>query len=182
MKEEPRGSREAAEQHRLPTAPPINGQDYGAALAVVTDEVALVEALRKRADQLNVSRTELDRVSGMAPGYCAKLLCLPPMRYFGPQSFWNVAGAMGLAVLLVEDPVATARFSAKMQPRNRRAVRHLAIVRSGKVPWLFTPEKAREMTARRIAKVPEWKRIAIAKKASRAASKARRAKARGAKS
>ena len=167
------------QQLPLPNDPAPNGQEYGAVLTVVTDEIALVEALRARADELNASRTEIDRVSGMAPGYCSKLLCLPPIKYFGPQSFWNVAGAMGLAVMLVEDPVATARFSAQMQPRrNRKAVHHLGIVRSRRVPWLFTPEKAREMAAKRNAKVPKWKRVAIAKKASRAASKARRARAR----
>lgn len=149
-------------------------------VAVVVDETSLVEALRARVDALNVSRAEIDRIAGLTPGYASKLLSVPPIKYFGPltaaPAFWAMVGCLGLAVQLVEDPAATARFSTKLEGRNGKYVRQHAFVSSGRVPWLIKADNAREMAALRVAKVPAWKRRQIARKAGRASAKARRAK------
>jgi hypothetical protein len=84
----------------------------------------------------------------LTPGYSSKRLCLPPLKYFGRRSFWNVAAQLGLAVQFVVDEAATRRFSdvmAKRHPgRVNKTHRTKALVMSGRIPWLFRafPEKA----------------------------------------
>jgi hypothetical protein len=47
----------------------------GASLGrVITDYRTLAETCRARADELDISRLELDRLAGLAPGYSGKLL------------------------------------------------------------------------------------------------------------
>lgn len=111
----------------------------------IADEADLVAALRARAEELNVSRAEIDRVAGLPSGYAGKMLCIPPIKYAGPQSFWNIAGALGLAVQLVVDPEATARFAGKMDQRDTKNARLRRMIQKSKLPWLINAENAREM-------------------------------------
>lgn len=79
----------------------------------------LVETCRQRALDLAISRQELDRLAGLPDGYSGKLLS-----YEGhskdPRRMWSFAfeamlGALGLQVIIIEDPAATARTLARRE-------------------------------------------------------------------
>ena len=139
---------------------------------MVADEVALIHALRARADELNVSRQEIDRVAGLTPGLASKLLSIPPIRYFGPLTssvaFWSMIGCLGLAVHLIEDEAAGARFSAQMDKRNGKSVRTRARLLNSRIPWLFTPEMARNLAMLGMLSMTPKQRTKRAKTAAKA--------------
>jgi hypothetical protein len=83
---------------------------------------ALVETCRQRADELAISRLELDRLAGLTEGYSGKLLGNGKGK--DPKRMWTFAfeamlGALGLQVILIEDPAATARTLALRTPVDR---------------------------------------------------------------
>jgi hypothetical protein len=88
-----------------PLGPPIRSYDD------------LHRFLRARAEELNVSREEIDRVGGLTPGYAAKLLAPRPIKKLGATTFALTLGAMGIMLLPVEDP--DMRRSAKSASRDR---------------------------------------------------------------
>lgn len=67
-------------------------------------------AFRERADALGISREVLDDRSGLQSGYSAKILSSPPSKDMGNLSFWTLLGALGLAIVLVEDKQRNVRF------------------------------------------------------------------------
>jgi hypothetical protein len=141
-------------------------------IAVCTDYESLLVALRARADALNVSRATLDDVSGLASGYTAKLLAQPPIKSLGAVSLGPMLGALGIAIVLVEDPDAMRRVASRMVGRNNSQVR---VLTGGKHNGITIKLSLRHMkklaklaTAARKAKIPRWRRIKIAKQAARA--------------
>lgn len=149
-------------------------------IAVIADEADLVTAWRERAEELNASRSEIDRVAGLPTGYAGKMMCIPPIKYAGPQSFWNVCGALGLAVQLVVDPTATARFAGSMDQRDTKNARLRRMIHKSKLPWLITPETARKLGAKGGSNSLSKRSLGYRKKIARMGVKARdqRAKAR----
>jgi hypothetical protein len=87
-------------------------------LATVRDYGGLVEALRARCDELNVAGITLDDLAGLAVGHVNKLLCPQPMRVLGPVSLPALLGALGLQLIVAEDPEALARVQARLTPRT----------------------------------------------------------------
>lgn len=85
----------------------------------IADESDLVKALRARVEECNVSRAEIDEELGLTGGYTSKRLTIPQIKYYGKEAFWNTAEMLGLAVVLVEDPHARARYAAKMKRRSK---------------------------------------------------------------
>lgn len=85
----------------------------------IADESDLVNALRARVDEVNVSRAEIDAELDLPAGYASKRLTLPQVKYFGKDAFWNMAELLGLAVILVEDPHARQRYAARMKRRSK---------------------------------------------------------------
>lgn len=143
----------------------------------IADESDLAAALRRRVDEANVSRAELDAELDLPGGYMSKRLTVPPIRYFGPGAFWDACEIMGLAVLLVEDPAARARYAARLKQRSKpQAVQgpdHWRTTQARKAcPWLITVKTASDLGRRgaiaRIASQSPSRRRAIAKKAARA--------------
>src|SRR3974390_2358256 len=95
-------------------------------LATVRDYHQLIQALRQRSDELKVSRETLDAISGLQQGYSAKLLCSPPIRGLGKQSLGPFLGAMGCALILVEDTEQLERIQKRLVrrkwwPKNKNA-------------------------------------------------------------
>jgi hypothetical protein len=64
----------------------------------------LIEALRSRAAELQITHETIDAVSGLQSGYTSKLFAPKPIKNLGPMSFEAILGALGLAVVVVEDP------------------------------------------------------------------------------
>lgn len=83
----------------------------------------LVETCRQRAAELAISRQEIDRLGGLPLGYSGKLLGNPDSSR-KPKRMWPVGleamlGVLGLQVIVIEDPVATARTLALRKPVDR---------------------------------------------------------------
>lgn len=87
-------------------------------VAVINKGDDLVTALRKRMAAFNISHEALDEISGVSPGYSSKVLAWPPIRGFGPMSFWSIAGALGVNIALVEDKTKKTRTPPKPQSRK----------------------------------------------------------------
>lgn len=57
-------------------------------LAIVRDYDELRVALRARCEQLNISRLEIDRLSGLPNGYASTVLSNAPRKRIGPAWRW----------------------------------------------------------------------------------------------
>jgi hypothetical protein len=140
-------------------------------LAVVTDYASLVAALRARADHLNISRQMIDVLGNLAQGHSAKLLSQRPVKGLGEISFGSVLFALGVQLVMMENPEAMAAIRDEFAPRDAIAVRYFDPVRKylsqlGKAGW-----------AARYALSPE-RRQQVAALAGRASGRARRRRAR----
>src|SRR5262249_26619096 len=81
------------------------------------------EALRSRAEALNVSRTELNLESGLQDGYLAKLLSPTPMKgAITRTALEPVLRSLGLRLIIVADP-NTAAARGELPQRQASAVR-----------------------------------------------------------
>src|ERR1700722_11957121 len=89
---------------------------------LIGDYRALVETCRARADELELSRLEIDRLGGLPVGYAGKLLGKDGGEPGGKnKKMWPIAlesmlGVLGLKILLIEDEAATARTLALRTP------------------------------------------------------------------
>jgi hypothetical protein len=80
----------------------------------------LVETCRQRANELSMSRAEIDRLAGLPAGYSGKLLgqegsALKPKRMW-PQSLELILETLGLAIIIIENPAAAARTITRRVP------------------------------------------------------------------
>jgi hypothetical protein len=82
---------------------------------LIGDYRTLIEICRARADELALSREEIDRLSGLPAGYSGKLLgsgrSKDPKRMW-PTSLELMLGVLGLKILLIEDEAAAQRTLA----------------------------------------------------------------------
>jgi hypothetical protein len=88
-------------------------------LAEVVSYDDLIAALRARKDELDISFLELDFIGGLTSGHSSKLLApvRPYMKCLGPVSLGLILGALGLRLLVVEDPEALARVRGRYVKR-----------------------------------------------------------------
>jgi hypothetical protein len=85
----------------------------GRVLAIFSNYDGLQNAMRARTEDLQLTRLELDYLSGNQEGYSSKLLC--GMKKFGRQSLGNTLGAVGSYLALVEDPEQVAKLKAVIE-------------------------------------------------------------------
>ncbi len=83
-------------------------------LALIHNYHELQEALRERAEKLQVSRQALDDIAGLQGGYTAKLLQPVPVKPMGIMSLGALLGAMGVRLVLIEDQAALARVKSRL--------------------------------------------------------------------
>src|SRR6267142_3990332 len=89
---------------------------------LISDYGGLLEAFRERAKELEISREGIDQIAGWADGYTGKLLggaAAKRRKIIGPLSLELMLGALGLKLILIEDPEATARTLARRVPVDR---------------------------------------------------------------
>ena len=79
----------------------------------------LVEALRLRRDELNISHETIDSIAGLQSGYTSKLLAPKPIKNLGPMSFGSILGALGLAVVVVPDAEMVEKIGKHWVKRKR---------------------------------------------------------------
>ena len=112
----------------------------------ISDYRTLVETFRHRADELALSRAELDRLSGLPSGYSAKILSMGkaknPKR-MGMISLENMLATLGLKMILIVDEAATARTLALREPVDRSQQRFGNVSRLSNAPASQTPEDRR---------------------------------------
>jgi hypothetical protein len=86
-----------------------------------------VEICRQRAEELALSRLEIDRLAGLPTGYASKLLgrdgAGPKKKRLWPIGLESMLGVLGLKILIIEDEVATARTLALRDPVHVRQQR-----------------------------------------------------------
>jgi hypothetical protein len=92
-------------------------------LADVGSYEQMLAALRSRINELQISGENLDEYAGLPRGYLSKLTGVKPIRRLGMTSFGPVLAGLGLRLLVIEDPDATARLKNSLPPRNGSYVR-----------------------------------------------------------
>jgi hypothetical protein len=83
----------------------------------------MLDALRARVNELQVTGTGLDHYVGLPLGYFSKLAGANPTRRLGMTSFAPVLNGLGLRCQFVEDQEATERLKTRVPPRNQAYVR-----------------------------------------------------------
>jgi hypothetical protein len=139
--------------------------------------------LRARAEQLNISREEIDRIGGLTPGHSSKILAPSPIKGIGATTFPLLLGATGVMLLPVEDPEAMQRITRMLEPREVKVSgRSLPWGRSGKqtVSRRFVRRIAIAGAEARARALTPKRRIAIARQASLIRWRKIKAAARGA--
>lgn len=87
---------------------------------LVTGMPELLDVMRWRRDQLNVSHETLDELAGLPSGLTGKILAMEPIRGVGFGSLGPLMGALGLALVVFEDSEASARMRQRWVPRKRK--------------------------------------------------------------
>jgi hypothetical protein len=88
-------------------------------LAIVREYHQLHAVCRARANELQITRTTLDEISGNQPGYSAKLLAPKPIKGLGQFSLGPTLGGLGLALVVIEDKEALARIAGRLEKKKR---------------------------------------------------------------
>jgi hypothetical protein len=148
-------------------------------LAVVSNYLALIAALRARIAELGISFSTLDQVAGWTDGYASKVLAPEPTpghkvkRCLGPMAFDSVLGALAVKLQLVPDAEQLRTIK-----RNRYFVHRVqapplhASAKHDYVVQRKTLEMMRQMAPNggraRAAKLTAPQRSKIARKAARA--------------
>jgi hypothetical protein len=83
----------------------------------------MLDALRKRVNELALNGERFDEFAGLPRGYLSKLVGTKPIRRLGMTSFSPVLVGLGLRCLFVEDEQATQRLKNRLLPRNSSYVR-----------------------------------------------------------
>jgi hypothetical protein len=113
---------------------------------LIGDYRGLVEACRARADELELSRLEIDRLGGLPVGYAGKLLGKDgdapgrKNKKMWPVALESMLGVLGLKILLIEDEAATARTLALRTPVQSNQQRFGNVSRLA--PKLLAPPSA----------------------------------------
>lgn len=136
------------------------------ALAYFSSYTELHAALRQRAEALGISRETIDAISGLQPGYAAKLLAPRPLKKLGALSMGLLFGALGCKGALIEDPEAMALIQTRlvrstMPPMHSAAV-HCTFSRR------FLKKIARKGGKNSRKNIGKRKRRELARKAARA--------------
>jgi hypothetical protein len=99
-------------------------------LAVIGDYAGLIAALRERAEVLGVSNQTLEATAGLPAGYCGHVLGVKPSRQLGRLSLGLVLGALGVKLIVAEDPEVLERVRGRLVKRRRNG-RHRGLRSSG---------------------------------------------------
>jgi hypothetical protein len=103
----------------------------------------LLNVLRARRVELNLSGQELDCISNLPDRYSQKLLGPHQIRRLGATSLGPFLGALAVRGVLVEDKEAAERLRSQTTPRNNSYVRDG--MRAGSVHVVFTDSFMRKI-------------------------------------
>lgn len=80
----------------------------------------VIDAFRARAAELLVSCETMEMGSGLPKGYPAKLLAKPAIKGLGRVSLGPMLWVLGLKIIVAEDPVAYANFTAHLDRKKQQ--------------------------------------------------------------
>ena len=92
-------------------------------VAEFTDYAGMLDALRRRVNELALNGERFDEYAGLPRGYLSKLVGAKPIRRLGMTSFSPVLSGLGLRCLFVVDEEAERRLKNRLSPRNESYVR-----------------------------------------------------------
>jgi hypothetical protein len=95
----------------------------GRVICEFSDYNELINGLRQRAAELNLSGETVDAVSGLPARYTQKLLGPQQIRRLGATSFGPFLGALAVRGVLVEDRSALERLRSQTTPRKAQYAR-----------------------------------------------------------
>ena len=101
---------------------------------VINDYESLIEVCRQRAAELELSREEIDGLSGCAPGLAGKILGHRQVKKLGPTTLKPILQVLGLKLLVVEDDREAALTLSIREPVQGRQQRF------GESHWRNTPK------------------------------------------
>jgi len=84
---------------------------------------ALVEALKRRAGELEISYSDLEAIAGLPAGFAGKVFGPSQTKKFGPLSLFNTLPALGLRLTLTVDAEALRRYAQRGLKRNGNQAR-----------------------------------------------------------
>jgi hypothetical protein len=117
-----------------PATPTIAKPPSVGRLIATYDEVIAV--FRARADELELSRLEIDRLTGLGDAHTSHLLAKKFTQVFGPVSLPLMLDVLGLRLLVVEDPELTAKTLKRRTPRSSS---HLRVTHGPSAPTAGKP-------------------------------------------
>ena len=122
----------------------------------------LVETCRQRANELALSRLEIDRLAGLPTGYSAKLLGkddgVPRKKRMWPASLEAILGTLGLQIIIIEDYAATSKTLSRRIPVDHANQRFDNKCNPRTVPKLAAPVKEPAVVSRAHLRVIQGKR------------------------
>ena len=92
-------------------------------VATFDSYAGMLEAIRARVNELQVTGTALDQYIGLPFGYYSKIAGARPIRRLGMTSLAPVINGLGLKCQFVEDQEATERLKSRVPIRNGSYVR-----------------------------------------------------------
>jgi hypothetical protein len=120
-----------------------------ATLATVRDYDQLQQAMRARADNLNINRETIDELAYLPRGYAGKVLATKPSRRIGANLIGDFLRTLGLKLLVVEDADGLARTISNSVQRDSSVVKWTVHIRSQK--GKFTSRRARRIRKKTLA-------------------------------
>lgn len=87
--------------------------------APIRSMAGLLEVIRARRDELNISHETIDSIAGLQAGYTSKMLAEKPIRGIGYMSLGAVLGSLGIGLVVVEDTEQRAKVETRWQKRKR---------------------------------------------------------------
>lgn len=135
-------------------------------LGTVSHYAQLLDLIRTRVAELEITHETLDHVAGLQPGYASKLLCEPPMRRMGPLTLFLVLDALGMSIMITTDPVSFDRVRSRLTKRRTPRRRLLSSGKQGPVIIYLERDFLRQIASKgglaRTAKLGSLQRQAIA--------------------
>jgi hypothetical protein len=101
----------------------LAGDDGPRVVAEFSDYAGMLNALRRRVNELGLNGERFDEYAGLPRGYLSKLVGAKPIRRLGMISFEPVLAGLGLKCLFVIDEEAERRLRERVPPRNSSYVR-----------------------------------------------------------
>jgi hypothetical protein len=92
-------------------------------LAQFSDYEGMLDAIRARVQELEINGEAFDEFAGLPEGYLSKLICANPIRRIGMLSMGPLFTALGVTLVMIEDPETTERLKMRLKPRNKSFVR-----------------------------------------------------------